>query len=59
MLPLFFFSFFLLGSLNDHLFGKKPFIPFIVHIFRGRLSFFVRVLLSFLCFRAGLDCMNS
>ena len=37
--------------LSDHLFGEELFIWFTVHVFRGRLSNFVYVLLSLLVLR--------
>ena len=46
MLPLF-----AIMQLNDHLFGRELFIRFTVHVFRGRLSDFVCVLLSLLVLR--------
>ena len=38
---------------DDHLFGKKLFIRFNVRVFRERLSFSVRVLLSLLVLRVS------
>ena len=44
---------FSIRELNDHLFGKELFIRLTVHVFRGRWTNFVSVLLSLLVLRVG------